>query len=81
LFDRLQIRYKEMEHRGFGAMREAWESYSALTGRTVTVIDGSSRIRGRVCGIDSDGALVLKTASGRSRIVSGEVSIEGAYEP
>jgi BirA family biotin operon repressor/biotin-[acetyl-CoA-carboxylase] ligase len=80
LFDRLQIRYTEMELGGFGAIREAWESYSALTRRTVTVIEGSSRIVGRVCGIDSDGALLLETASGRSRILTGDVSVEGAYE-
>jgi BirA family biotin operon repressor/biotin-[acetyl-CoA-carboxylase] ligase len=80
LFDRLQIRYREMEHGGFDAIRVAWESYSALTGRTVTVIDGSSRTAGRVSGIDSDGALILETASGRVRVLTGDVSIEGAYD-
>jgi BirA family biotin operon repressor/biotin-[acetyl-CoA-carboxylase] ligase len=80
LFDRLQIRYREIEQGGFGALREAWERYSALTHRTVTVVDGATRIVGRVCGIDSDGALVLETRSGRSRILTGDVSIEGAYE-
>lgn len=80
LFDRLQIRYREMEQGGFGALREAWESYSALAHRTVTVVDGSTRIVGRVCGIDSDGALLLETPSGRLRILTGDVSIEGAYE-
>jgi biotin-(acetyl-CoA carboxylase) ligase len=46
----------------------------------VTVIDGDARIVGVVRGIDSDGALLLDTESGRERILTGDVSIEGAYD-
>jgi BirA family transcriptional regulator, biotin operon repressor / biotin---[acetyl-CoA-carboxylase] ligase len=80
LLQRLNSRYMETERRGFAAVRPVWERYSALTGRPVTVVDGDSRITGTVTGIDEDGALMLTTAEGPTRILTGDVSIEGAYD-
>ena len=80
LFSRLESRYIETMRSGFSAVRPVWERYSALTGRQVTVIDGSSRIAGTVRGIDSDGALVLESDGRMLRILAGDVTIEGAYD-
>jgi BirA family biotin operon repressor/biotin-[acetyl-CoA-carboxylase] ligase len=80
LFLRLDSRYMETETYGFAAVREAWERYSALTGKRVTVVDAGTRIAGTVAGIDPDGALLLDTADGRRRIVAGDVTLEGAYD-
>jgi len=80
LFNRLDSRYMEIERDGFAAIRPAWERYSALTGRRVTVVDGAARIAGVVRGIDADGALLLDTDTGAARIVTGDVSIEGVYD-
>ena len=79
LLQKLNTRYMETERRGFAAVRPLWERYSALTGKSVTVVDGASRIAGTVAGIDADGALLLETAEGPTRILTGDVSIEGAY--
>ena len=80
LFNRLHSRYMEIEADGFAAVRPAWERYSALTGRRVTVVDGDARMAGVVRGIDDDGALILETDAGPERILTGDVSIEGAYD-
>ena len=80
LCNRLHTRYMEVEADGFAAVRPAWERYSALTGRRVTVLDGETRIAGVVRGIDSEGALILETDAGPERILTGDVSIEGAYD-
>jgi BirA family transcriptional regulator, biotin operon repressor / biotin---[acetyl-CoA-carboxylase] ligase len=80
LFNRMHSRYMEVEAGGFAAVRPSWERYSALTGRRVTVIDGDARTAGVVLGIDRDGALLLDTDDGRERILTGGVSIEGAYD-
>jgi BirA family biotin operon repressor/biotin-[acetyl-CoA-carboxylase] ligase len=80
LLQRLNSRYMETERRGFAAVRPVWERYSALTGRPVSVVDGDSRIAGTVTGIDADGALMLTTVEGPTRILTGDVSIEGAYD-
>jgi BirA family transcriptional regulator, biotin operon repressor / biotin---[acetyl-CoA-carboxylase] ligase len=80
LFNRLHSRYMEIEAASFAAVRPAWERYSALTGRRVTVVDGDARTAGVVRGIDDDGALLIDTDAGPARILTGDVSIEGAYD-
>jgi BirA family biotin operon repressor/biotin-[acetyl-CoA-carboxylase] ligase len=80
LFKRLDTRYMETETQGFRVIRPLWEHFSALTGRSVTVVDAGARIAGVVKGIDADGALLLETAAGTQRILTGDVSIEGAYD-
>lgn len=79
LFERLNRRLGELEQSGFGSIRPLWERYSALTGKRVTVINGSERQTGVVKGIDSDGALLLDGEGGPERIIAGDVSLEGAY--
>ena len=79
LFSRLQSRYMEALNGGFAAVRPAWERYSALTGRQVTVIDGQLRIKGTVMGIGPDGALLLEAGGQQIRVLAGDVTIEGAY--
>jgi BirA family transcriptional regulator, biotin operon repressor / biotin---[acetyl-CoA-carboxylase] ligase len=79
LFKRLDTRYMETEAQGFGVIRPLWEHFSALTGRSVVVVDTGTRISGMVKGIDADGALLLETVAGMQRILTGDVSIEGAY--
>ncbi len=79
LFTRLNIRYDETVTKGFAAVRPEWERYSALTGKSVTVVDAGAREEGIVKGIDTDGALLLETSNGVRRIIAGDVTLEGAY--
>jgi BirA family biotin operon repressor/biotin-[acetyl-CoA-carboxylase] ligase len=81
LFNRLDSRYMEAELNGFAPMRSEYEKFSALTGKNVAVIDGAVRVSGQVTGVAADGALMLETASGPRRVLAGEVSVEGAYDP
>jgi BirA family biotin operon repressor/biotin-[acetyl-CoA-carboxylase] ligase len=80
LFDLLSSRYTAAEEGGFSAVRQRYERYFALNGRQVTVVDGRTSIAGVVRGIDDDGALLLETGSGLSRVLTGDVSLEGAYD-
>lgn len=80
LFERLQARYIEAEANRFELIFQAYENYLALAGRQVTVIEGAARTTGIVAGIDEQGALMLKTAAGVQRILTGDVTIEGAYD-
>jgi BirA family transcriptional regulator, biotin operon repressor / biotin---[acetyl-CoA-carboxylase] ligase len=80
LFNRLDNRYMEFEVRGFDAMRPVWESYSALTGKRVTVVNGAARETGVVSGIDASGALLLQVGAATRRILAGDVTLEGAYD-
>jgi BirA family transcriptional regulator, biotin operon repressor / biotin---[acetyl-CoA-carboxylase] ligase len=80
LFNRLDLRYKEAEAGGFSAVRQVYERYFALKGRKVRVIDGRTATAGVVRGIDADGALILETGNSFSRILTGDVTLEGAYD-
>jgi BirA family biotin operon repressor/biotin-[acetyl-CoA-carboxylase] ligase len=80
LFNRLNSRYMEAEAHGFAAMRPDYERYFALTGKKVTVSDGTTQVSGCVTGVDAEGALMLETNQGVQRILAGEVSVAGAYD-
>jgi BirA family biotin operon repressor/biotin-[acetyl-CoA-carboxylase] ligase len=80
LFNRLESRYRQAQANGFAAVSPAWERYSALTGRRVAIVENGTRTEGTVVGIDSDGTLLLETGQGVKRIITGDVSVEGAYD-
>lgn len=64
---------------GFAALRPAWEAHHAYAGRIVRLIQEPGIERdGRCVGVDDDGALLLDTAAGRERVISGEVSLRPA---
>jgi BirA family transcriptional regulator, biotin operon repressor / biotin---[acetyl-CoA-carboxylase] ligase len=80
LFDRLEARYSAAEVGGFSAVRQIYDTYFALNGRQVTVVDGLKTTSGIVRGVDADGALIIETGTGTARILTGDVSLEGAYD-
>ncbi|HJU11443.1 MAG TPA: biotin--[acetyl-CoA-carboxylase] ligase [Candidatus Binataceae bacterium] len=80
LFNSLDMHYQAAQRDGFAAVRPLYEHYFALDGQRVSVVDGDSKIAGVVRGIDPDGALILETRAGAVRILTGDVSLEGAYD-
>ena len=55
-------------------LQDDWSSRCLLKGRTVEVEAGPRRLIGTCLGIDVDGALLIDTASGRERCLSGVVT-------
>jgi len=54
--------------------RSAWSARSSVLGKAVTVaIDGRTPFSGTATAIDDEGALLVHTASGIERVVSGDV--------
>jgi len=51
-----------------------WQTFCVLSGRTVSVQTGSQSIVGFCRGIDEEGALLLQTATGLNRCLSGTVT-------
>lgn len=61
---------------GFLAWKSEWLKRNAHAGREVRVLsEFSDPIVGQCRGVDDDGALLLDTAAGAQRIVSGDVSL------
>lgn len=61
---------------GFALLREEWLMRHAFQGRAVRLLsEFADPLEGRCLGVDADGALLLETAAGTQRIISGEVSL------
>jgi BirA family biotin operon repressor/biotin-[acetyl-CoA-carboxylase] ligase len=75
LFDVLNV----FAHQGFSALRNDWLQRHAWQGRNVRLLtDHAEPLEGLCLGVDGDGALLLETAGGQQRIISGEVSLRQA---
>jgi BirA family transcriptional regulator, biotin operon repressor / biotin---[acetyl-CoA-carboxylase] ligase len=75
----LEARYERYLQEGFASVRAEWNSYSCLTGAEVAIAASDGEQRGRVVGLDADGALRLRTPAGEARIVAGEVTVREGY--
>jgi len=70
----LDALYRLYREKGFEPVRLAWEANCDLIGRRVEVLSGEQRLRGRVRGIDGDGALLLAASGGGvERVLAGDV--------
>jgi len=64
---------------GFAGVQEDWLTRHAFQGMAVRLLsDFSPPLDAHCRGVDSDGALLLETAAGMQRIISGEVSLRKA---
>lgn len=66
------------ERDGFAAFHAAWQDCDWLRGKTVHVPQAQEDVRGVAGGIDEDGALLVQTAEGTRRIVTGSVAVVDA---
>ena len=73
LLDELDRWRARLEQEGFAPVRERWRAVSDTLGRGVRVDD----VAGVAVDLDAAGALVVDAASGRRRVVAGELVEEG----
>lgn len=74
LFRHLDDLYLTYLKEGFAPVIKAWEGLCDLVGRQVEVDCQSRILRGTVTGLDSDGALLVRSAGGvEERILAGDV--------
>jgi BirA family biotin operon repressor/biotin-[acetyl-CoA-carboxylase] ligase len=73
LVNALARRLADWRRDGFAAVRAAWLAKAGPLGAEVDVRLGDELVRGRFAGLDVEGALLLETAEGPRRIVSGEL--------
>jgi len=69
----LASRLAEWRREGFETVRAAWLAKAGPLGAEVDVKLGEGLVRGRFAGLDREGALLLDTATGPRKIVSGEL--------
>ena len=60
---------------GFPAVKGAWEQRNAFAELPVRICGDEASLEGICAGVDDDGALLLRTATGTQRILAGDVSL------
>ena len=74
LLDRLESWYKNLLFKGFSAAKDRWTEMCDNFGDEVSLQGARSLVRGRVCGVDESGGLLLTRPDGKTiRIEAGEV--------
>jgi BirA family biotin operon repressor/biotin-[acetyl-CoA-carboxylase] ligase len=63
------------QHHGFEPVRTAWLARAHPVGEALTVRGGERLLAGTFAGIDTDGALLLNTREGRTRVLAGDVQM------
>ncbi|MBL8382410.1 MAG: biotin--[acetyl-CoA-carboxylase] ligase [Burkholderiales bacterium] len=62
---------------GLAPFAAAWHARHAFAGQRVTVAgDTGTAVTGVAAGIDTDGALLIDTADGRRRVITGDVGLQ-----
>jgi BirA family biotin operon repressor/biotin-[acetyl-CoA-carboxylase] ligase len=78
LLGALETLYATFLRGGFAALRARYEELHCLSGRSVK-IDGRPPVAGVVRGVDDGGALLVESGGAVQRVISGEVTLRGAY--
>lgn len=63
------------ESDGFVPFQNDWEKYDWLKGKQIIADMADGRCTGVADGVDTDGALIIQTAEGRRRIISGTITL------
>lgn len=80
LLDEILSVLMSFETTGFAPLRQAWEALDTLRGRAAEVLVGERVIAGTACGVDEEGALLLRVGECTHKFVSGEVSLRLSKE-
>lgn len=81
LYRHLDALYELYLEQGFAPILHSWEAFFDLTGKPVAVDVPRGSLRGRVAGLDDDGALLLRLEDGTvERILAGDVRPLGVGE-
>jgi BirA family biotin operon repressor/biotin-[acetyl-CoA-carboxylase] ligase len=74
-FTALETWLDRHDEEGFGVIREAWRERSVTLGREVLVTVDGRELAGVAEDIDETGALLVRTAAGLERVLSGDVQL------
>ena len=78
LIGRVMLAYEQFVEGDHAAtFADLWQKYDVLRGRPIALLQGDHRIAGTAMGIDDEGSLLIRSATGRlQRFHAGDVTIE-----
>ena len=77
MIDHIVAALPAFEMQGFGAFADTWRSYDWLRGRAIAVEHSAGTERGPACGLDSEGAQLVRDAARTMRVISGSIRVDG----
>jgi len=82
LLTALEARYVEWRRDGFAPIAAAWRELAPLVGRRIHVAEPSGTVEGEVLALDDGGGLRIRRDDGSEhRVIAGDVTVIGGYEP
>jgi len=75
ILERLEFRYLELQAHGSAPLLEAWMRKSSMFGKEIAVEQSGRKIVGKALHLDPDGALVMNTPQGETRLFAGDVTV------
>ena len=75
LLTHLAAMLQRYQSEGFAGLRDEWQTRHAYHGREVRISDGSEDVEGICCGVTERGELLIQTAQGMQRVITGDVSL------
>ena len=80
IIEHLYRTFSRFENLGFAGFAEAWQRHDWLRDREITVDMPDRQLTGVAAGVDDDGALLVDSKSGRTRVISGSIVMAGQAE-
>jgi len=80
LVEHLYWTFSRFEDSGFAGFAEDWRQHDWLRDREITVDMPDKQLTGIAAGVDDDGALLVESESGRTRVISGSIVMAGLTE-
>lgn len=79
IIEQLYWTFSRFEHSGFADFANDWRQHDWLLDKEIIVDGLDTRIEGTAAGVDDDGALLVDTAEGRTRVISGTIIMPDQY--
>jgi BirA family biotin operon repressor/biotin-[acetyl-CoA-carboxylase] ligase len=80
LIETLYWTFTRFEESGFAGFAGDWQQHDWLRDRDITVDMPDKQVTGTAAGVDDDGALIVNSRSGRTRVISGSIVMAGPGE-
>lgn len=77
LIGSLHVVMATYEVQGFAAFVDEWQQHDWLRGREISVELDDRQVSGIAAGVETDGALRVKTEAGHTRVISGTITLAG----
>lgn len=80
LIESLYWTFSRFEESGFAGFADDWRQHDWLRDREITVDMPDRQVTGTAVGVDDDGALIVNSKNGRTRVISGSIVMAGPTE-